>query len=144
MLLPRQPGETPKKIAFSFNRVRERADGLEVRGNLSVQNRVPRLGRIQPGTVGAKPGEQSVMERLSVSTFDLRGPLTHQWTAGTGVTLDSATAASPRATFSLAGIGPNDDVTRQVSVRVTDADGLQVSAAADISVTVIDPSEVEV
>jgi hypothetical protein len=135
--------QAPMKIAFSYDSVDERPDGLVVAGKLSEQERAPRLGRIRPGAVGAELGEEVASARLSVSTHDLREPLTYGWTPGAGVTLDNTAAASPRATFPLAGIGPDDNVTRRVSVTVTDADELSASADADIAVSVIDPSEVE-
>jgi hypothetical protein len=120
------------KVMASYRRLNVSAGGIFTGGSFDVVARVPQVflsGLVQ---LAVPEGTSSVVRAFRVQTEDLRPALQIVW-GGDGFPSNQG-AESTGIRFNLGSTQAGQVLTRRVSVRVTDADGL--AAQADLAVSI--------
>jgi hypothetical protein len=128
-LIPREiliPGGL--KVVASYSRVEVSSGGIFAGGTFAVVPRAPEATISGPTQISVDEGVASVTRAYTVHMDDLRPPLHIVW-SGDGFPQNQG-AETSGIRFNLPGATVGQVLTKQVGVRVTDADGLAASANA--------------
>jgi hypothetical protein len=121
------------KVVASYSRIEVSQGGIFAGGTFDVVGRVPEVSISGPAQISVVEGATSVARSYSIRTDDLRPPLSVHW-SGEGIA-NPSTAETTNFRFSL-GNAQVGQVTKRISVQVTDADGLTASADRMVSIFV--------
>jgi hypothetical protein len=110
------------KLVATYRRVEVDAGGVYAGGLAVPDDRVPRVEINGASSLTVNENAPAVTSTYRVVTEDLRPDLTVSW-GGSGTVVSPGALVTP-IRFSAFGIEPGDSDVRRVSVRVSDADGL--------------------
>ena len=127
------------KIIFSYTRIQVASTGIFAGGTLNVIPRAPEVRITGPTLIAVQEGTQAVAKSYSLMTEDLRPALRFEW-GGDG-TPNPRRAKKTQINFLLSGAKAGDIVTRRITVRVTDADGLTGLAERTVRIHVTPKEE---
>ncbi len=123
------------KVVASYTRLNVSNGGIFAGGSFVVIPRAPEATIAGPRQLSVAEGITSLSRNYSVSTEDMRPPLQIAWSGDGFITHPHETTASFR--FDLSGAQAGHVLTKRVSVRVTDADGLVGSAGVNTAIHII-------
>lgn len=123
------------KVVASYQRVNVSSGGIFAGGSFDVVERVPQVFLSGPTQISVTEGAASVLRAFGLQTEDLRPALQIAW-GGDGFP-SSQGAESTGIRFNLGSTSAGQVLTRRVSVRVTDADGLAAEADRVVSIHVV-------
>lgn len=136
-LIPQQinvPGG--QKLVATYTDLEVDARGIVARGFALLAARTPSVAISGPREVSAIEGETSVSRRyVAANLQDLLEPVSFAWTAD-GTVLQP-TGSATFVVFDTSGSSAGDVLARQVSLTVTDQDGLTARAQATVAIHVI-------
>jgi hypothetical protein len=132
------------KLVMHYQRVQVSDGGIFTGGFMALDLRTPSVSLIGARQIAVQEGAHSVTRSYSVTTSDLRPPLTFDWTADGSVASPNAQATS--VLFRLPSKSAPEVgavLTRNVSVRVSDADGLVQEEGATVELHIVsgDPGD---
>src|SRR5205085_10265591 len=110
------------KVVASYGRLNVSSGGIFTGGSFVTVARVPQVLLFGPTQISVEAGNTSVLRAFGLRTEDLRPALQIVW-GGDGLP-SSPGAQSTGIRFNLGATHAGQVLTRHVSVRVTDADGL--------------------
>jgi hypothetical protein len=124
------------KVVASYRRINVSSGGIFTGGSFAVVGRVPEVSIIGPTQLSVPEGEMSSVVRIfGIQTQDLRPALQTVWN-GDGFPLNQG-AETTNIRFNLGSTEAGQVLTRRVSVRVTDADGLAAQADELVSIFIV-------
>jgi hypothetical protein len=126
------------KVVASYQRLNVSSGGIFTGGSFDVVARVPQVFLIGPTQLSVKEGTTSVVRAFGFRTEDLRPALHIVW-GGDGFPSNPG-AETTGIRFNLGSSRAGQVLTRRVSVRVTDADGLAAEADVVVSIHIV-PAE---
>jgi hypothetical protein len=132
LLPPDDAFETGLRLNLSYTRMNVVNAGIFTGGTYLPTPREPALAITGPLQIAADSNAASVSKPFSFQTTDLRNANSVQWSGD--ASFSNASANRVVVTFDLTGVPDNVVVMRDVSVQVTDSDG--VSATGTVSVEI--------
>ena len=123
------------KIKIDYRRLTVRPEGLAVGGSWTLAERLPSVTVAQPARISAEFPDQTCMTQLRVRTADLLPPLRQvRWSAN-GLVANPGARSTP-VVFDVQGARPGQVLSKNVAVRVVDADGLTAEAQVAVPIQV--------
>jgi hypothetical protein len=123
------------KIKIDYRRLTVRTEGLAVGGSWTLAERLPSVTVAQPARISAEFPDQTCMTQLRVRTADLLPPLRQvRWSAN-GLVANPGARSTP-VVFDVQGARPGQVLSKNVAVRVVDADGLTAEAQVAVPIQV--------
>lgn len=155
-----------QKLVASYRQIDVSTGGIFAGGSVAIAARTPEVTLNGPQQLSVFEGRSSITRTFALSTSDLRPPFDlaavaklQAKVAGTdgtsGVSVRPSISWSgdgdalqpksetTRFRFNLQGLNAGDVVTRRVSARVEDSDGLNASADLMVEISVVPPPEPE-
>ncbi len=121
-----------KKIIFLYNRLDIASGGIFGGGTALPVDRTPSLEIRGLFNLTSDSNSTSITKKYKAITEDLRGNLQYRWKVnGTAV---SENSKSPNIKFNLGQTQPGQVLTKELSLTVTDADGLSASIEKEVKI----------
>lgn len=124
-----------RKVVASYQRLNVSTGGIFAGGSFDVVARTPQVFLEGPSQISVTEGTASVLRAYGIVTEDLRPALQIHWSGDGFPTNQGADSTGFR--FNLGNTQAGQVLTRRVSVRVTDADGLAAEADRVVSIHVV-------
>jgi hypothetical protein len=124
-----------QKVVANYTRVEVSSGGIYAGGSFAVIPRSPEVTVAGPSQVSVVEGTASLSRTFSLHARDLRPPLQIAWSGDGSPTTPTAETTSFR--FNLGGARVGQVLTRRVTARVTDADGLVGSGDLIVQIHII-------
>jgi len=130
-------GTSAEKLVFNYDRVHVGADGFTAGAAIVLGARAPVLTVTGAGAAVIVDSEaKTAQAHVSLTTTDMRPPLTVQWTVGGAVGSPQELDATGSMSFMTVPVPPQLSHATSISVtaKVTDADGVVRSGAGSVTV----------
>jgi len=139
LLPPRIPIAGGQDVLFFYDRATVTAGGLFVGAVIDQMARTPSASIVGPSQLAANISDGSVGGTFQAFGDDVRGNLTYVW-GGDGEVLSPGLQAT-MIVFAIGGANVGTFMTKNITVSITDEDGLTASAAVTVEIHVTDMSD---
>lgn len=123
-----------RKLVIPYNAPRVDDRGILVSAFVTLEDRVPAVQVAGPTSLVLGPPPAATFAMYTARPDDFYGQLTFQWSGGPNVEIASPNAARTKITFRRGNEEPGTSFNRNVSVRVTDAEGSTATASITVSI----------